>query len=110
MQKSSQPIGPTGRSDSGSYRGTEVFAAHVGGEVTSEELRVRTERARVTTGRTPAGESTTVDVGNCESADSDQRQFMADLVGDDYRHAADFSRAPSRHPNRISGEWDGVSG
>ncbi|QCQ91639.1 hypothetical protein E7742_10595 [Rhodococcus sp. SGAir0479] len=40
--------------------------------------------------------STTVDVRDCESTDSNQRQFMADLVRGDYRHAADFSRAPSR--------------
>ncbi|PQP24314.1 hypothetical protein C5613_14040 [Rhodococcus opacus] len=36
--------------------------------------------------------STTVDVGDCEHADSDQRQFMADLVYSGFRHAVDCSR------------------
>lgn len=36
--------------------------------------------------------STTVDVGDCEHADSDQRQLMADLVYGGFRHAVDCSR------------------
>ncbi|EKT79252.1 hypothetical protein WSS_A28265 [Rhodococcus opacus M213] len=36
--------------------------------------------------------STTVDVGDCEHADSDQRQFMADLVYSGFGHAVDCSR------------------
>jgi hypothetical protein len=42
--------------------------------------------------RTPKFDSATVNVGNCQTTDSDQRQFMTDPRRGDWRHAADASR------------------
>ncbi|TQF73446.1 hypothetical protein FK531_08075 [Rhodococcus spelaei] len=54
--------------------------------------------------------STTVDIGDCEHADSDQRQFMADLVHGGCRHADESSRAGGPNRTRATASGSGACG